>query len=379
MPEKRDYYDILGLSKGAGDDEIKKAYRNLAKKYHPDVNPGDEAAEAKFKEVNEAYAVLSDGEQRARYDQMGHAAFEGGGPGGGYGFGGYDFGGAHFDISDIFSSFFGGGGGRTANRNAPTRGDDVSAQLTINFEEAVFGCKKEVTYNRVEKCDDCGGSGAAKGTSAETCSTCRGTGQTKATQRTPLGVFQTSRTCDACRGTGKIIRTPCSTCRGNGQVRAKKTLEVAVPAGIDDSQRIMLRGQGNSGRNNGPAGDLVLFIAVRPHAVFQRNGHDVYCDIPITFVEATLGAEIDVPTLEGSVKYNIPEGTQTGTVFTIKGSGVPHVNGKGRGNLQFTVIVEIPKSLSESQKDILRGFADSTGVKNYAKKQSFVKKLFGGK
>lgn len=370
---KRDYYEVLGVDKGADEAAIKKAYRNLAKKYHPDMNPGDKEAEQKFKEVNEAYAVLSDSEKRARYDQYGH---EGVDPNmGGAGFG--DFGGfGGFDFGDIFSSFF-GGGTSTSRRNAPERGEDLRAHVAISFEEAAFGCKKDVSFNRVEVCPDCSGSGAAKGTSAETCPTCKGTGTVRTTQRTALGMFQSTRPCDVCKGRGKIVKTPCTNCRGTGYVRVKKTLEVNIPAGIDDGQRIILRGQGNSGRNGGPAGDLVVDVAVRPHTVFERDGYDLYCDVPVTFAEAALGAEIDIPTLEGKVKYTIPEGTQSHTQFTLRGKGIQIVNTQKKGDLIFRVIVEVPRGMNSSQKEALRAFAEKCGMNNYAKKDSFLKKIFG--
>ncbi|MBQ4575930.1 MAG: molecular chaperone DnaJ [Clostridia bacterium] len=374
MADKRDYYEVLGLAKGAGDDEIKKAYRQLAKKYHPDMNPGDAEAEVKFKEINEAYAVLSDSEKRARYDQFGHAGVDpSAGGGGGYGdfdgFGGIDFG-------DIFSSFF-GGGAQTSRRNAPTRGNDIRASVSISFEEAAFGCKKEISYNRIEKCDECGGSGAAKGSTAETCSHCGGTGQVRVSQRTMMGMFQTTQTCDACRGTGKIIKNPCTGCRGTGYVRIKKKLDVSIPAGIDDGQKVALRGQGDAGRNGGPAGDLILVVTVRPHTVFERDGYNIYCEVPVTFTEAALGAEIDIPTLEGDVKYTIPEGTQTGTMFTLRGKGIQQVNGKNKGDLIFSVVVEVPKNLTDAQKELLRQFDATCGNTNHTKKQSFLKKIFG--
>ena len=368
---KRDYYEVLGLSKGASEDDIKKAYRALAKKYHPDLNPGDKDAEAKFKEVNEAYAVLSDADKRAKYDQYGHAAFD---PTAGFG-GGADFGDFGFDISDIFSSFFGGGasGGR---RRGAVRGDDISVRLTLTFEEAVFGCKKDVSYQKIQKCAECGGSGAAKGTSPKTCPTCKGTGQVRTQQRTPFGVMQSSRPCDACRGTGKIIETPCKKCRGSGYERVSKKLEVTIPAGIDNGQRIVLRGKGSDGEGGGAAGDLVIVVSVRSHDIFERDGYDIYCEVPITFAEATLGAEIDIPTLEGKMKYTIPEGTQTGTVFTLRQKGIQNVNYKTRGNLYVTVTVEVPKNLTTDQKNLLSKFADSCGEKNYAKREKFFKKLF---
>ncbi len=372
---KRDYYEVLGVDKSSDEQTIKKAYRKLAKQYHPDMNPGDAEAEKKFKEINEAYAVLSDSEKKARYDQYGHAGVDPNMGGGGFG----DFGGfGGFDFGDIFSSFFGGGQSSSySRRNAPERGDDLRAHVTISFEEAAFGCKKEVSFNRIERCEDCSGSGAEKGTSAETCSKCGGSGQIRVTQRTALGMFQTTKACDACGGKGKIIKNPCKNCRGTGYVRVKKTLEVTIPAGIDDGQRIALQGQGNAGRNGGGNGDLYVTVSVRPHPVFERDGFDIYCDIPITFVEAALGAEIDVPTLEGKVKYNIPEGTQTDTRFTLRGKGIQIIRSKNKGDLIFRVVVEVPKGLSGAQKDVLRNFAELCGNSNYSKKSSFIKKIFG--
>ncbi|MBQ7381032.1 MAG: molecular chaperone DnaJ [Clostridia bacterium] len=376
MADKRDYYEVLGIDKGADDAAIKKAYRVLAKKYHPDMNPNDKEAEAKFKEVNEAYAVLSDPQKKAQYDQFGHAAFEQGGGGAG-GFGGFgDFG----DLGDIFGSFFGGGfgGSSSARRNAPQRGEDVGATVTVSFEEAAFGVKRDISYNRVQKCPDCSGSGAEKGTSAETCSACGGSGQRRVTQRMGGMQFQSTVTCDACRGKGKIIKNPCSNCRGTGYIRVTKKLEVSIPAGIDDGERIALRGQGCDGRNGGPAGDLIITVRVKRHNVFEREGYHIYCEVPVTISEATLGAEITVPTLEGNVTYTIPEGTQHGTQFTLKGKGIPYVNSSGRrGDLIFAVNVEVPKGLSEKQKDLLREFAAACGENNYGKKTGFFKKLFG--
>ena len=379
MAEKRDYYEVLGVSRDADDASIKKAYRTLAKKYHPDMNPGNSEAEAKFKEVNEAYAVLSDSEKKAQYDQFGHAAFEPGAGAGGAGFGGFsDFG----DIGDIFGSFFGGGfGGSSARRaNAPTRGEDVSVRVTISFEDAVFGTKKDVSFNKIQKCPDCSGSGAAKGTSAETCSTCGGSGQRRITQRLGGMAFQSTTTCDKCRGTGKIIKSPCQNCRGTGSIKINKKLSVSIPAGIDDGERIALRSQGCDGRNGGPAGDLIITVYVKPHNIFERDGYNLYCEVPITVAEATLGAEIDVPTLEGNQKFTIPEGTQAGTRFTLRGKGVPYVNNSGkRGDIIFTVNIEIPKGLSEKQKEKMREFADACGDSNYSKKTGFFKRIFDKK
>ena len=375
MADKRDYYEVLGVSKSASADEIKRAYRQLAKKYHPDMNPGDAEAEARFKEVNEAYAVLSDEEKKAKYDQYGHAAFDptsGGGYGGG-GFGGFD----GFDFSDIMSSFF-GGGGRASSKNAPIEGDDVLARVTLEFEEAAFGCKKEVNFARVEACDDCGASGAAKGTKPESCPTCRGRGYVTVQQQTLFGSMQSQRSCSACRGTGKIVKTPCKNCNGKGYVRVNKRLDVSIPAGIDNMQRVVLRGQGSAGRNGGPNGDLVIEIKVKPHSLFTRNGNDIYCEIPITFVEAALGATIDIPLLGGGTeKFNLPDGTQTGTSFTLRGKGIADINNPKRvGNLIFTVNVETPTGLSQEQKKILKSFEESFEGKKSSAREGFFKKIF---
>ena len=376
---KRDYYEVLGVGKQATSDEIKKAYRVLAKKYHPDMNPGDKEAEVKFKEVNEAYEVLSDADKRQKYDQYGHAAFDpsmGGGSGFGGGFGGF---GADFDFGDIFSSFFGGGGGGSSRSraNAPVDGEDIATRITISFEEAVFGCKKEISFQRIEACSDCSGSGAAKGTKADTCQTCRGTGRVTVQQQTMLGYMQTQRACQDCRGTGKIIKTPCKNCNGKGFIKINKKLEVTIPAGIDTMQRIILRGQGSAGRNGGANGDLIIEVRVKEDKVFTRSGNNVYCEVPISFSEAALGAEIDIPTLGGGTeKYQIPEGTQTGTTFTMKGKGVADVNTKRKGDLVITVNVETPKNLTAEQKKLLQEFSASLGENNTGKKTNFFKKIF---
>ncbi|MBR5309277.1 MAG: molecular chaperone DnaJ [Clostridia bacterium] len=372
---KRDYYEVLGLSKGASDDEIKKAYRKLAKQYHPDLHPGDAEAEKNFKEVNEAYSVLSDADKKSKYDQYGHAAFDpgAGGFGGGSGFGG--FGGMDFDMGDIFSSFFGGGGGGAGRRNGPVQGNDREARVTLTFEEAAFGAKKEINYNRIEKCPKCEGSGAAPGTSPKTCPKCGGSGSVRVQQRTPFGMMQSTRACPDCHGTGKIIEKACPDCSGSGTTVKRKTLEVNIPAGIDDGQEIVARGQGDAGKNGGPNGDLYITVHVKEHSVFVREGSDIYCDVPITFVEAALGATIKVPTLEGDMDYEIPEGTQTGTRFTLREKGMPSVNGKRRGNLTFRVIVDVPKNLNAKQKDMLRDFAKTCGEKNNLQKEGFAEKM----
>ena len=375
MADKRDYYEVLGVQKGASDDEIKKAYRKKAKQYHPDLNPGDAAAEANFKEVNEAYEVLSDSQKKARYDQYGHAGvdpnFGAGGPGGGA-YGGY--GNVDFDFGDIFSSFFGGGGHR-ANPNAPRQGSDVAASVVISFEESAKGCKKQVEVTLVENCADCAGSGAAKGTTAKTCPDCGGSGQVRRQQRTPFGVMQTQAACSRCRGTGRVIDNPCRTCSGSGRVTARRTVGINVPAGIDDGQTIIIRGKGNVGQNGGPSGDLHVRIAVRPHPLFERRGNDILCDLPLTFVQAALGAELQVPTLDGRIPYTVKEGTQPGEQLRIKGKGFPDVHGRRDGDLIFRVTIEVPKNLNHEQKDLLKQFDGSTSDKNYQKRKTFFDKI----
>jgi len=375
--QKRDYYEVLGVQKSATDPEIKKAYRKLAKENHPDLNPGDKAAEARFKEINEAYEVLSDRDKRARYDQFGFAgvdpnyAAQNGGYGGGFD-GGFDFG----DLGDIFGSFFGGGfGGGTRSRTGPQRGESLRMGLTITFEEAAFGCEKEVTLERVEQCETCRGTGAAPGTSPETCSSCGGTGTVQQRRQTPMGVFATTSTCPRCGGKGKIVSTPCKDCGGNGQVRKRKTVKVSIPAGIDNGQIISLRGQGNAGKNGGPSGDLQIVVSVQPHQLFRRDGSDVYCDAPITFTQAVLGGELEIPTIDGKVKYDIPEGTQTGTTFRLRNKGIPNVNGRGRGDQFVTVQIETPRNLTREQKDALRKFSDTLKESNYRERKRFIDKF----
>lgn len=374
MADKRDYYEVMGVPKNATDEEIKKAYRKLAKKYHPDLNPGDKTAEAKFKEVNEAYEVLSDKDKKARYDQFGHAGVDpnfGGGAGGGSPFTG------DIDLGDIFNSFFGGGfgGGRSANPNAPRRGSDTEATVNISFEEAAKGCRKNVSFQKIDTCDDCGGSGAKKGTSAKTCPNCNGTGQVRINQRTPFGVVQTSRSCDRCGGAGKVIDSPCGTCGGTGHVRRQKTIEINVPAGIDNEQILSVSGQGNAGANGGPAGDLRVYVNVRPHPIFERRGNDVWCEVPITYTQAALGAEVVVPTIDGRVSYQVREGTQPGDVFKLKGKGIPRIGGRGRGDQFVRMTIEVPKNLTQRQKEILQEFDNVAEEKNYQKRKNFIDKI----
>ena len=359
--QKRDYYEVLGVSKGASEAELKKAYRKLAKQYHPDLNPGDKVAEAKFKEVNEAYEVLSDKDKRAKYDQFGHAGVD---PnfGAGSGFGG-DFG--DIDLGDIFGSFFGGGfggfGGSSRTRNGPAKGETLRASVSISFEEAAAGCEKEISVTRSEQCEACKGSGCAPGTTAEVCPDCHGAGTIRVQRGGGTFSFSSVVACPKCSGTGKIIHQPCTTCNGAGSIRKQRKITVQIPAGIDDGQAISLRGQGGAGKNGGPAGDLIIGVTVRPHAIFKRDGTAVYLEQPVSFLQATLGAELEIPTIDGKVKYTLPEGTQTGTTFRLRGKGIPNVNGRGRGDQFVTVTVQVPKNLTPEQKEALRAFSRAMG------------------
>ena len=375
MAEKRDYYEVLGVSKNASEDEIKRAYKKLARKYHPDMNPGDKEAEEKFKEVNEANEVLSNPEKKAKYDQFGFAGVDpnyGAGQGGYGGAGGFDFG----DLGDIFGSFFGGGfgGGGRRNPNAPQRGESIRASLSVEFTEAAFGCEKSITIDRSEQCPTCKGKGCAPGTTPEVCTQCHGAGTVTQAQRTPFGMMQSQTVCPKCRGKGQIIHQPCPDCHGGGLTRKRKTIKVSIPAGIDHGQTISLRGQGGAGKNGGPAGDLLITVMVQPHEIFRRDGVDVFCEAPITFTQAVLGAELEIPTIDGKVKYTIPEGTQTGTVFRLKGKGIPVLNGRGRGDQYVTVTIETPRNLNREQKDALRKFSETLSEGNYEKHRSFFKK-----
>lgn len=363
MAEKRDFYEVLGVKKGASEDELKKAYRKLAKENHPDLHPGDKECEARFKEINEAYEVLSDPDKRAKYDQFGHAAFDPSqGFGGGGGFGGFEgFGGFGDIFSDIFGGGFGFGGGGGRNPNAPRKGDNLRATVNIKFEEAAFGVKKDVFVSKIEQCHDCKGTGCAEGTTAEVCPDCKGTGTVMSTKRTPFGMVQSSEQCPKCKGRGKIIHSPCKTCRGIGSVRRQHKVSVSIPAGIDDGQTISLKGQGNAGLNGGPAGDLLITVLVQPHARFERDGASILLDQEISFSQAALGAEVEVPTLDGKVKLNIPEGTQTGTTFRLKGKGVPFLRNGGRGDQFVTVNVAVPRSMTSTQKNALRRYAETMG------------------
>ena len=381
MSEKRDYYEVLGVAKGASDADIKKAFKKLARKYHPDLNRDNpKAAEEKFKEVNEAYGVLSDPEKRQQYDQFGHAAFDGasGGPGGG-GFGGFGgFGGGSGGFDDIFDAFFGGGGARQ-RRNGPERGADLRYDLEISFEEAAFGKEAELTVPRTEACEVCHGTGAAPGTEPETCPECKGSGQVQHVQNTPFGRMVNTRTCGRCGGTGKIVKTPCRECNGSGEKKVRRKIRVKIPAGVDEGSRIRVSGGGESGRRGGSSGDLYVYIFVRPHKLFRRDGTDVLCEVPISFVQAALGDTVEVPTLDGKVDMKVPAGVQSGTVLRLKGRGIPYLRGSGRGDQHVRMKVLTPQKLSARQKELLKEFGELSGENVNPEQKSFmdtVRKLF---
>ena len=360
--QKRDYYEVLGVAKGASEEELKKAYRKLAKQYHPDLHPGDAEAEAKFKEANEAYEVLSNPEKRSKYDQFGHAGVD---PNfGGGGFGGFDMG--DMDLGDIFGSFFGGGfgggfGGQQQRANAPRKGESLRANVTITFEEAAFGCEKELELTRTENCEECQGTGCQAGTTAEICPDCRGAGSVRVQRGAGGFAFSTTVPCGRCNGKGKIIHSPCKKCAGNGVVRRRARVSVTIPGGIDDGQAVSVRGQGNAGRNGGPSGDLVVGIRIKPHSQFQREGNTVLYEQTVSFYKAAMGAELEIPTIDGKVKWNLPAGTQPGTTFRLRGKGIPDLNGRGRGDQYVTVRVQVPTSLNAEQKEALNAFGEATG------------------
>lgn len=369
MMEKRDYYEVLKISRDASSDEIKRSYRKKAKKYHPDLNPDDKEAEIKFKEVNEAYEILGNAEKRSRYDRYGHAGVDPqAGNGGGFG----DFGGFGFDVEDIFDMFTGGSSRR---RSGPVQGADLRYDLNLDFKEAVFGIEKEIQVRRTENCNTCDGTGAKPGTSKKTCPNCDGRGEVRYQQQTPFGNFVRTSTCDVCEGTGEVIESKCENCGGSGREIKSKKISVKVPGGVDTGSVISIRGEGEAGLKGGPSGDLYIYINVKPDKVFKRSRNDIYLNVPISFTEATLGAEIKVPTLEGVETYSIDAGTQTGSEFKIKNLGVPYLRRKGRGDLFFTVQVQVPTELTEKQKELLLDFAKETGEKYKKNKKGFFEKV----
>ena len=382
MAESKDYYSILGVSKDATADDLKRAYRKLAKKYHPDAQHTEEDkknAEAKFKEINEAYSVLSDDTKRAQYDRFGSNFEQAGGFGanyGGYdgfsGFGGFNgFGGMDIDLEDILGSVFGGGFSSSKKTQGPSRGADIKTTLSLKFEEAAFGVKKEINVTRNEKCDSCNGSGAKPGSRIVTCDKCGGRGKIQMTQNTIMGAFSTVKTCDKCGGSGKVIETPCEKCSGKGIVRKSRKIEINVPAGIDDGQAISLRGEGDAGKKGGPNGDLYVVMKVSPHRYFKRNGFDISANVRVPFAKMALGGDIKIPTLEGEMEFSIPEGTSSGTKFRVKDQGIPVLNGRGRGILEFTVDVDVPKKLNDEQRELLTKFASTFGDEVNTKKKGF--------
>ena len=377
MADKRDYYEVLGLQKGASEDEIKKAFRKLAMKYHPDKNPGDKEAEEKFKEINEAYAVLSDPEQKSKYDRFGHAGID---PNSfASGFGGAGFGGFE-DIFDIFGSAFGGGfgsafGGQGRRNNGPRKGNDIQKSMTIDFEEAAFGTKKQIKLTKYVKCKTCGGTGAAPGTSKKTCTKCGGTGEIRTQQRTPLGTFQSVSPCPDCNGTGMVNESPCTDCGGTGRVRDTVKISVNIPAGVDNDSVVPIRGQGEPGINGGPDGDLYIVLNVRPHKMFERRGSDLWLEIPISFDQAALGDEIIVPTLEERVSYKVPPGTQPGTVFRLKGKGIKNLRNGRKGDLYVKVSLEVPTKLNKKQKKAIEDMGKAVTDECYSKKSGFLDSL----
>lgn len=385
MADKRDYYEVLGVDKSASPDELKKAYRQLAKKYHPDLNPDNAEAEVKFKEVNEAYEILSNPEKKEKYDRFGFAGVDpsyGAGQGGfGGGFGGFGDG-MEFDLGDIFGSIFGGGGfggfgGSRSNPNAPRRGSDISTTIVLTFEEAAKGCTKKVSYQKIELCDECGGSGAAKGSSPQTCPDCNGKGTVNVQQRTPFGVISSSKTCTRCNGKGTFNPNPCSRCKGAGRIRKTHQKDVILPAGIDDGQIYPVRGEGNSGINGGPAGDLKIGVVVKPHAYFERDGYNVWYEMKVSIIQATLGDTLRVPTLDGKVEYELPAGTQPESVFKLKGRGIPVPHSTRRGDQLVKIIVEIPKNLTTEQKEAMLKFNEAMGHKPVNPEEK--RGIFGGK
>ena len=376
--EKRDYYEVLGVSKGASEDEIKKAFRKQARLYHPDLHPDDKEAEAKFKEINEAYEVLSDADKKAKYDRFGFAGVDPtyGAGAGGAGFDGFGGFGGFGGVDDILNAFFGGGGTRRADPNAPRRGEDIEMNITLDFMEACKGCQHTLKVTRMERCNECNGSGAAKGSSKKTCPDCKGSGTVRIQQNTPFGSFAQTARCQRCGGRGQVIENPCPTCSGRGRVRKTTSRTLNIPAGVYDGAQLQIRGEGSHGLNGGPAGDLFLNVRVKSDPIFERrNTYDIWTELPLTYAQATLGAKVSVPTIDGKVSFDIPEGTQPGTEFRLRGKGVKKGNRDDYGDCYFKVTIEIPKGLNKHQKDLLQNFEDSLDEKNYKKRSSFFDKL----
>lgn len=370
MPDKKDYYEVLGVARTATEDELKKAYRKLAKQYHPDLNPGNKEAEARFKEANEAYAVLSDPEKRRVYDQYGHAGIDG------QGFGGFNGAGFDIDLEDLFGSFFGGFGGGSRRRSGPQRGANLKYRMNLDFMEAAFGVERTITINKEDVCDVCHGTGTRDGSAPERCATCHGTGQVNQRQQTMFGTVMTSRPCPTCGGKGTVVKNPCTACGGRGKRQKSKQLPVRVPAGINEGEMLTMRGEGEPGSQGGPYGDLYIEVHIRPHPVFQRDGNNTYCEIPITFPQAALGCELEVPTIDGPYLFQLKEGTQPNDKFTIRGKGIPYVNrSNARGDHVFRVILEVPRHLGDNQKELLRQFDQTCSDSNYQKRGSFFSKI----
>lgn len=375
MAQKRDYYEVLGVDRNADDQTIKKAYWKLAKKYHPDVNPGNKEAEEKFKEANEAYEVLSDPEKKQKYDRYGSVGFDPSDFGGGYS-GAYNV-----DLQDLFNSIFGDfgfGGGRTAGQTArrgPVPGANLRYRMNLDFMEAAFGAQREITISKEDLCDECHGTGAAEGKEPTVCPICHGSGQVNHRQQTIFGQMMSTTTCTRCGGTGEIIENPCQKCHGSGRVTKNKKLSVQIPAGINEREMLTLRGEGEPGLRGGPHGDLYIEIHIRPHPVFSREGNTTFCEVPITFAQAALGSEIEVPVIDGPTTFKLKEGTQPGEIFTIRGKGIPYIQGRGRGDHRFRVVLEVPRNLTEEQKTMIRAFDESSNEAQYQERTSFFSRL----
>ncbi|MCW6653264.1 molecular chaperone DnaJ [Aerococcaceae bacterium NML210727] len=388
MADKRDYYDVLGVSRDASDAELKKAYRKLSKQYHPDINQAPDAAD-KFKEISEAYEVLSDAQKRAAYDQYGHAAtdpnFGAGGFGGGFGgfggFGGGFSGGGFGGFEDIFDTFFSGGGGQSRRPNAPRKGSDLQYRIKLSFEDAIFGKEETITYNRKEECHSCHGTGAKEGTQPVTCHRCHGSGVVQVERNTPFGRVMTQGTCDVCHGTGKEIKEKCTTCHGSGSENKQHSVKVTIPAGVEDGQQMRLQGQGEAGANGGPYGDLYVVFQVEPSDIFEREGTEIYYELPISFAQAALGDEVKVPTVHGNVKLKVPAGTQTGTTFRLRGKGAPSIRSGHNGDQHVTVKVMTPRKLSDRERDLFKQLAEASGKEVKGHKGGFfdgLKDMFDG-